>query len=85
MKSTNLEDTRNSFVLMCASVSITAWPVGAIYIISTEFKGAEMEPLLDQDSGQTQEEHAETLGMNQQAISGFLKVLGLVQQQESEL
>ncbi|KAK6754825.1 hypothetical protein RB195_013671 [Necator americanus] len=44
---------------------------------------AEMEPLLDQDSGQTQEEHAETLGMNQQAISGFLKVLGLVQQQES--
>ncbi|KAK6761263.1 hypothetical protein RB195_022358 [Necator americanus] len=42
-----------------------------------------MEPLLDQDSCQTQEKLAETLELTQQAISSLLKAIGMVQKQES--
>ncbi|UYV69227.1 hypothetical protein LAZ67_6002893 [Cordylochernes scorpioides] len=40
-----------------------------------------LEALLDEDSSQTQEELAETLGMTQQAISNHIKVMGMVQKQ----
>ncbi|UYV74220.1 Iav [Cordylochernes scorpioides] len=46
-----------------------------------KFEDAELEALLDEDSSQTQEELAETLGMTQQAISNRLKVMGMVQKQ----
>ena len=45
------------------------------------FADAELEALLDQDSCQTQEEIAETLGVTQQAISNRLKAMGMVQKQ----
>ncbi|UYV71384.1 SETMAR [Cordylochernes scorpioides] len=46
-----------------------------------KFEDAELEALLDEDSSQTQEEFAETLGVTQQAISNRLKVMGMVQKQ----
>ncbi|ETN79558.1 hypothetical protein NECAME_09767 [Necator americanus] len=50
---------------------------------SVKLKDAEVEPLLDQDSCQTQEKLAETLELTQQAISNLLKAIGMVQKQES--
>ena len=47
-----------------------------------EFEDTELEALLDQDSCQTQEEFAETLGVTQQAIK-TLKAIGMVQKQEN--
>jgi len=44
-----------------------------------KFEDAELEKLLDQDSCQTQEELARTLGATQQAISSRLKAMGIVQ------
>ncbi|UYV68994.1 SETMAR [Cordylochernes scorpioides] len=46
-----------------------------------KFEDAELEALLDEDSSQTQEVLAETLGVTQQAISNRLKVMGMVQKQ----
>ncbi|UYV65578.1 SETMAR [Cordylochernes scorpioides] len=46
-----------------------------------KFEEAELEALLDEDSSQTQEELAETLGVTQQAISNRLKFMGMVQKQ----
>ncbi|UYV67982.1 SETMAR [Cordylochernes scorpioides] len=46
-----------------------------------KFEDAELEALLDEDSSQTQEELAETLGVTQQAISNRLKVMGRGQKQ----
>ncbi|UYV83676.1 SETMAR [Cordylochernes scorpioides] len=46
-----------------------------------KFEEAELEALLDEDSSQTQEELAETLGVTQQAISNRFKVMGMVQKQ----
>ncbi|UYV78856.1 RUVBL1 [Cordylochernes scorpioides] len=46
-----------------------------------KFEDAELEALLDEDSSQTQEELAETLGVTQQAILNRLKVMGMVQKQ----
>ncbi|UYV70850.1 SETMAR [Cordylochernes scorpioides] len=46
-----------------------------------KFEDAELEALLDEDSSQTQEELAETLGVTQQAISNRLKVMDMVQKQ----
>ncbi|UYV71393.1 hypothetical protein LAZ67_8002959 [Cordylochernes scorpioides] len=46
-----------------------------------KFEDAELEALLDEDSTQTQEELAETLGVTQQAILNRLKVMGMVQKQ----
>ncbi|UYV80093.1 SETMAR [Cordylochernes scorpioides] len=40
-----------------------------------KFEDAELEALLDEDSSQTQEELAETLGVTQKAISNRLKVM----------
>ncbi|UYV72202.1 SETMAR [Cordylochernes scorpioides] len=48
-----------------------------------KFEDAELEALLDEDSSQTKEELAETLGVTQQAISNRLKVMGMVQKQEN--
>lgn len=45
------------------------------------YEDAELEALLDQDSCQTQEELALTLGVTQQAISHRLKSLGMIQKQ----
>ena len=45
------------------------------------YKDAELEALLDQDSCQTQEELARTLGLTQQAISHRSKSLGMIQEQ----
>ncbi|GFT40249.1 mariner Mos1 transposase [Trichonephila clavipes] len=45
------------------------------------FKDAELEALLDQDSCQTQQELAGSLGVTQQAISKRLKVMGMIQKQ----
>ena len=44
---------------------------------------AELEALLDEDSCQTQEALALTLGMTQPAISHRLKSLGMIQKQEN--
>ncbi|UYV79120.1 SETMAR [Cordylochernes scorpioides] len=46
-----------------------------------KFEDAELEALLDEYSSQIQEEHAETLGVTQQAISNRFKVMGMVQKQ----
>lgn len=45
------------------------------------FEDEELEALLDQDSCQTQEELASSLGVTQQAISKRLKALGMIQKQ----
>jgi len=45
------------------------------------YEDAELEALLDEDSCQTQEELALTLGVTQQAISHRLKSLGMIQKQ----
>ncbi|GFT73441.1 mariner Mos1 transposase [Trichonephila clavipes] len=45
------------------------------------FEDAELEALLDQDSCQTQQELAGSLGVTQQAISKLLKVMGMIQKQ----
>ncbi|GFX90408.1 mariner Mos1 transposase [Trichonephila clavipes] len=45
------------------------------------FEDAELEALLDQDSCQTQQELAGSLGVTQQAISKRLKVMGMIQKQ----
>ena len=45
------------------------------------FKDEQLEALLDEDSCQTQEELAESLGVNQQAISKRLKALGMIQKE----
>ena len=45
------------------------------------FEDTELEALLEQDSCQTQEELAETLGVTQQAILNRLKAMGMVQKQ----
>ena len=47
------------------------------------FEDEELEALLDQDSCQTQEELAKTLGVTHQAISRRLKALGFFQKQEN--
>lgn len=44
-----------------------------------KFEDAELEALLDQDSFQTEEGLAETLGVTQQEVANNLKVTGLVQ------
>ncbi|UYV75017.1 hypothetical protein LAZ67_12002115 [Cordylochernes scorpioides] len=46
-----------------------------------KFEDAELDALLDEDSSQTHEELAETLGVTQQAISNRLKVMDMVQKQ----
>ena len=43
------------------------------------YEDVELEALLDQDSFQTQEELAHTLGVTQQTISHFFKSLGMIQ------
>ena len=45
------------------------------------FEDAELEALLDQDSCQTQQKLAGSLGVTQQAISKRLKVMGMIQKQ----
>ncbi|GBP83834.1 TATA-box-binding protein [Eumeta japonica] len=45
------------------------------------FEDAELEALLDQDSCQTQQELAGSLGVTQEAISKHLKVMGTIQKQ----
>ncbi|GFT04295.1 mariner Mos1 transposase [Trichonephila clavipes] len=45
------------------------------------FEDAELEALLDQDSCQTQQELAGSLGVTQHAISNRLKVMGMIQKQ----
>ncbi|GBP06744.1 Mariner Mos1 transposase [Eumeta japonica] len=45
------------------------------------FENAELEALLDQDSCQTQQELAGSLGVAQQAISKRLKIVGMIQKQ----
>ncbi|GFY06696.1 mariner Mos1 transposase [Trichonephila clavipes] len=45
------------------------------------FEDTELEALLDQDSCQTQQELAGSLGVTQQAISKCLKVMGRIQKQ----
>jgi len=45
------------------------------------FKDAELETLLHEDSCQTQEELAESLGVTQQATSKRLKAMGIIQKQ----
>ena len=47
------------------------------------YEDAKLEVLLDQDSCQSQEELALTLGMTQQAISHPLKSLGMIQKQRN--
>lgn len=46
-----------------------------------KFEDEELEALLDEDSGQTQEELAKSLGVSQKAISDRLKALGFIQKQ----
>ncbi|GFV80802.1 TATA-box-binding protein [Trichonephila clavipes] len=45
------------------------------------FEDPELEPLLDQDSCQTQQELSGSLGVTQKAISKRLKVMGRIQKQ----
>lgn len=45
------------------------------------FEDSELEALLDEDSAQTQEELASTLGVTRQAISKRLHALGMIQKQ----
>ena len=45
------------------------------------FEDAELEPLLEQDSCQNQEELARSLGVTQQTISKRLKAMGMIQKQ----
>lgn len=46
-----------------------------------QFEDAELEALLSEDSCQTQQELAESLGVTQQLISTRLKAMGMVQKQ----
>ena len=45
------------------------------------FEDSELEALLAEDSCQTQEELAESLGVTQKAISKRLKAMGMIQKQ----
>jgi len=45
------------------------------------FKDAELEALLHEDSCQTQEESASSLGVTHQVISKRLKAMGMIQKQ----
>lgn len=47
------------------------------------FKVEALEILLDEDSCQTEEELAESLGLNQQAISKRLKAIGMIRKAEN--
>ncbi|GFS91598.1 hypothetical protein TNCV_1140041 [Trichonephila clavipes] len=48
------------------------------------FEDTELESLLDQDSCLTQEELIEMLGVIQQAIPNYLKVMGMIQRKEGK-
>ena len=45
------------------------------------FEDKELEALLEEDQSQTQEDHAESLGITQQAVSVRLRAMGMIQKQ----